>query len=667
MDAGSIVMPGRQNFRHVVPLVVILVAILASTFDWGRIWPKEWVPAVAPVITESFKWFARDATIGGVEVGTLLRGAAKVIEWPMVFLQGLLASGLKVPTWIVADGMMPPLSWFVTLGATITLAQWAGGWRLASLLAGTGIYLLMFGLWESAMMTMALVTTSVAVGAVLGIALGVLAWRRPAMGRVLTPVYDLLQVLPIFSYLLPIVVLFGFGPLSGLIATVIFAMPPMARVTTLALQKLPCSTLELAEINGCTTWQKITIVCLPAARANLLVGLNQVVNLSFAVAAFAAVIGGGGLGNDLFAALKSLRLGPALEAGLALTLLAISLDRLCRAVALKPTIHVVAKPSGFHRRHPRITAILGVLALSILATAIDPALTRFPADFIIKTSSWFNMLVSAINAAVGDEVSSLRDWLIISILRPYKDALHAIPWSLFVAATICAGFYAGGVRLAAKLGMLLAFVVIAGYWSPAMTSLYLASLGALIAALIGFPLGMLGALNPRIAMVNNLVVDLIQTLPTFVYLVPAMMILGIGDVPALAAIAIYAIAPAIRFTQTGLLQTGKSIMEAATMSGCSRWQRLFLVQLPIARRDLLLGLNQTMIMAFGMLVVTAMVGTRGLEANTLTALGKIDTGEGLLAGLSLVALTIVCARLLGALAARSPHAETLAPRGAEAP
>jgi len=103
------------------------------------------------------------------------------------------------------------------------------------------------------------------------------------------------------------------------------------------------------------------------------------------------------------------------------------------------------------------------------------------------------------------------------------------------------------------------------------------------------------------------------------------------------------------------------------MSGCSRWQRLFLVQLPIARRDLLLGLNQTMIMAFGMLVVTAMVGTRGLEANTLTALGKIDTGEGLLAGLSLVALTIVCARLLSALAARSPHAETLAPRGAEAP
>jgi glycine betaine/proline transport system permease protein len=155
------------------------------------------------------------------------------------------------------------------------------------------------------------------------------------------------------------------------------------------------------------------------------------------------------------------------------------------------------------------------------------------------------------------------------------------------------------------------------------------------------------------AALNDILVDLIQTLPSFVYLVPVMMILGIGDVPALAAIALYAIAPAIRFTQSGLLQTGRSIMEAATMSGCSRLQTMLLVQLPIARRDLLLGLNQTLIMAFGMLVVTAMVGTRGLEANTLTALGKIDTGEGLLAGLALVALTIVCDRVIRAVATRA--------------
>jgi glycine betaine/proline transport system permease protein len=653
MSGRTSVILVQRGSQHVFPGIVILVAIVVSTFDWGRTWPKAWVPAVAPQITEGFKWVAREAAIGGVEVGELVRGAAKVIEWPMVLLQGLLVNGLTLPTWVLSDTVLPPLPWFVTLGAAASLAHWAGGWRLAALICGTAIYLLLFGLWESAMLTMALVMTSVAVGTVLGVGLGVAAWRSPAAERALTPIYDLLQVLPIFSYLLPVVVLFGFGPLSGLIATVIFAMPPMARVTTLALRKLPRSTLELAEINGCNLWQKIGLVYLPSARADLIVGLNQVVNLSFAVAVFAAVIGGGGLGNDLFAALKSLRLGPALEAGIAITLLAITLDRICRAAALRRSVHFEAAKPTFAQQYPRVTVTFGLLAFGLLFIAFDPALARFPTEYAITTNTWFNTLVSIINTAAGEDVGRLRDWLILSVLRPVKDTLQAIPWPLSVAAAACAAYYAAGPRLSLTVAALLGLVVIGGYWAPAMTSLYLALLGAVIATLLGFPLGVLGALSQRMAALNDILVDLIQTLPSFVYLVPVMMILGIGDVPALAAIALYAIAPAIRFTQSGLLQTGRSIMEAATMSGCSRLQTMLLVQLPIARRDLLLGLNQTLIMAFGMLVVTAMVGTRGLEANTLTALGKIDTGEGLLAGLALVALTIVCDRVIRAVATRA--------------
>jgi glycine betaine/proline transport system permease protein len=155
------------------------------------------------------------------------------------------------------------------------------------------------------------------------------------------------------------------------------------------------------------------------------------------------------------------------------------------------------------------------------------------------------------------------------------------------------------------------------------------------------------------ASVNDVLVDTIQTLPPFVYLVPVILVLGIGDVPALAAIALYAVAPAIKFTQSGLLQLKRSVLEAAAMSGCTKLQMLRLVQLPIAKPYLLLGLNQTVIMAFGMLVITALVGTRGLEANTLKALGKVDTGGGLVAGLCLVAITTVCDRLLRACTRRS--------------
>ncbi len=644
----------RSGSRLVLPVLLAAAGMWGAAFDWGSSWPREWVAPIAPAITFAFKWLSREATIGGVEIGEIMRAFAKILEWPMVLLQGLLAKGLAIPEAFGGEARISALPWFAILGSAGLLAHWAGGMRLLLLVVGTGSYLLLFGLWESAMLTLAFVTTTVLAGSVIGVGLGVAAWRYPVIERVLNPSYDLLQVLPIFSYLLPIVVFFGFGPLSGLVATVVFAMPPMARVTALALHKLPQSFHDLAAINGCRGWQRLWLVLLPSARSDLLVGLNQVVNLSFAVAVFAAIIGAGGLGNNLFAALKSLRIGPATEAGLAISLLAIVLDRTCRAIVLKRVVH--AEPfGGILERHPYIAAACALLLAGVGLAMLQSELARFPAALTFTTGRWSNDLVTLINSAIGDSVGQGRDLLIIWLLRPVKDLLHALPWSLAVAVTGIVAYFLAGPRLAAIVTFLLLFIVVMGYWAPAMTSLYLALLGALIACAIGFPLGLAGAVYPRLAAANNLLVDLIQTLPPFVYLVPVMMILGIGDVPALGAIAIYAVAPSIRFTQSGLLQVKGSVIEAARMSGCSRIQTLLLVQLPIARRDILLGLNQTVIMAFGMLVITAMVGTRGLEAATLVALGKIDTGEGLLAGLALVALTIVCDRLIAALADQPRH------------
>ncbi len=640
--------------RHLPAALILMTGLLlALLFDWANAWPKAWVPGLAAPLTQAFKWLSREAAIGGVELGELMRGLAKLLEWPMVLLQGILAKGIALPESMAGGGKIPPIPWFTLAGAAAVLAHWAGGWRLLILVAATSAYLLIFGLWASAMLTLAFVATTVAAGVLLGVALGIAAWRSPHVERLLTPLYDLLQVLPIFSYLLPIVVFFGFGPLSGLVATVVFAMPPMGRMTTLALRKLPQSVFELALVNGCHGWQRMRLVLLPTARADLLVGLNQVVNLSFAVAVFAAIIGAGGLGNDLFAALKSLRLGPAIEAGVAISLLAIVLDRLARAIASRRATHARKARAIWPAGYPRQATALALLFGGAVVAWLDPDLARYPEGLTITTGGWSNDLVAAINQVTGETVSTIRDALIIWVLRPIKDLLQATPWSLFVALAGVAAYYLGGLRLSGMVIGLLLFIVVFGYWAPAMTSLYLALLGTVIACLIGFPLGLAGALSPRLAIVNDVLVDLIQTLPPFVYLVPVMLILGIGDVPALVAIAIYAIAPPIRYTQSSLLQVEGSALEVAAISGCTPMQRLFLVQLPIARRNILLGLNQAVIMAFGMLVITAMVGTRGLEANTLLALGKIDTGEGLLAGLALVALTIASERLVAALADRA--------------
>jgi glycine betaine/proline transport system permease protein len=633
--------------RLIAALLAMLLAILLP-LSWTWDWPKEWVIAPGPPITAAFRWLARDFTIGGLEFSAILRNAAKVVELPMTMAQAVLAKGFGP-----YGGTFPPAPWFVLLGAAMILGHWAGGPRLLVLIFLTGGYLLIFGLWTSAMMTMAAVLVAVAVGSVIGMALGVAAWRSTATEAMLEPVYDLLQVLPIFSYLVPILVFFGFGPLAGLVATVIFAMPPMARTTTLALRGLPISIFEVAAMAGCSKRQSMLLVLLPASRDTLLVGLNQVVNLSFAVAVFAAIIGAGGLGTDLFAALKSLKLGPAIEAGIAITLLAIVLDRMFRAIASRRSVHHRADAGMIVRKFAHVFAAAAVLVFGLLSVAAVPEIAVFPKTWTLSTGGFWNGLVASINATAGEVIGRFRDALIIGLLRPVKDTLQDAPWLLVVGMSAVAGMLLEGPRLALIVAALLIPVVVTGYWDPAMTSLYLVMLGATIAALVGFPLGMLGALSSRMARANDVLVDTIQTLPPFVYLVPVIMVLGIGDVPALAAIALYAVAPAIKFTQSGLLQVKRSVFEAAEMSGCTKLQTLRLVQLPIATPHLLLALNQTIIMAFGMLVITALVGTRGLEANTLKALGKVDTGEGLVAGVCLVAITAVCDRLLRACARRA--------------
>ena len=634
--------------RIIIAVVVTFFVLALLPFDWTWDWPKEWVIAPGPPITTAFKWLARDFTIGGVEFSGILRSVAKIVELPMTMVQSVLAKGFGP-----LGSVFPALPWFTLLGAAIIFGHWAGGPRLLILILLTGVYLLIFGLWTSAMMTMASVLVAVVVGSLVGVVLGVLAWRSSIAEGVLGPLYDLLQVLPIFSYLVPILVFFGFGPLAGLVATVIFAMPPMARTTTLALRTLPSSIFELATIVGCSRRQSLWLVFLPASRDILLVGLNQVVNLSFAVAVFAAIIGAGGLGTDLFAALKSLKLGPAIEAGIAITLLAIALDRTFRALASRRSAHYPTDGGTWVGKHAHALAAVALIVIGLLTAIALSKVTAFPKSWTMSTGTFWNDVVASINAAAGETIARFRNILIIGVLRPVKDALLAAPWLFVVGICTVTGMLLGGLRLALTVTAMLLAVVITGYWDPAMTSLYLVLLGAAVAALIGFPLGMIGALNGPMAEVNDVLVDTIQTLPPFVYLVPVIMVLGIGDVPALAAIALYAVAPAIKFTQSGLLQVKRSVLEAAEMSGCTRLQALRLVQLPIARPHLLLGLNQTMIMAFGMLVITALVGTRGLEANTLKALGKVDTGEGLVAGLCLVAITSVCDRLLRACTGRA--------------
>ena len=163
---------------------------------------------------------------------------------------------------------------------------------------------------------------------------------------------------------------------------------------------------------------------------------------------------------------------------------------------------------------------------------------------------------------------------------------------------------------------------------------------------LGLPVGLLAGQRPRLDRVVTAVINTLQTLPTFVYLIPMVMLSGLGDFPAMVAIVLYALPPAIRYAKDGIARVPPKLIEAADMAGCTPRQRLLLVQVPQALPELMLGLNQTLLMAFGMLVITALVGTRGLEQETLVAVSKARVGEGLIAGLGISFLSIIADRLI---------------------
>lgn len=639
---------GRQwlILLAVLGATVVLFKAVGGAVPWAFSFPDAWVVDIAEPITRGVKYLANEAAIGPVGLTELVRAGAWVVEQPMLLLRGLLATGFTLYPEVGEPIRIAPVPWFSIGLASLLFASWAGGRRMALLVGVSLAYVLAFGLWEATMATLASVVIAVLVGVALGVLLGVLAYRRPAWNRPLTALYDVMQTLPMFSYLVPVLIFFGFGPVAALVATVIFAMPPMARVTTLALHRLPESAHELAKMTGCTERQRLWLVMLPAARDSLLIGVNQVIMLSLAMVIVASIIGAGGLGTIVLGGLKSLRLGPSIEAGIAITLLAIVLDRLSRQVATRRPHHEEAAGRSWWRRHAFAALSFATLAGGFALVQLAPGLSVFPEAMTVSTAGVWNGVVSLINRNLHDEIALVRDALILTVLKPTKLFLLSVPWFGFCLFTGALALLLGGVSLAVAALLFLGFIAVTGYWDLAMISLYLVGVSFVFAVVIGFPLGLWAALSRPVDRVVTLVIDTLQTLPTFVYLIPVVMLFGIGDFPAMVAIVAYAVPPAIRYTKEGIRAIRASYLEAADLSGCTRRQKLWHVQIPLALPDIMLGMNQTVMMAFGMLVITALVGTRGLEQETLIAIGKVKPGEGLIAGLAISFLSILSDRLL---------------------
>jgi glycine betaine/proline transport system permease protein len=640
---GFAIKPQWWPWLALAAATLILIAF-RDTFSFLTAAPAAMLPA-EKAFTDGWKWLTTTEIFGIVSIDKITRFVTTIFTYPMRLVQAILAPELQRPPWLPKT--FPSVPWITIAGLAAIAGHYVGGVRTALLMFAACVYFALFGLWNSTMETMASIAFAVPIGLAIGVLLGIKSFRSERAKRWITPVLDVMQTMPFFSYMMPIVTLFGLNPVAALITTIIFAIPPMVRVTDLALRQVPAETVDFGRMAGCKPWQLMWLVRLPSAREGLLIGLNQVVMLTLNLVILASVIGARGLGWDVWNALNRLNIGKGLEYALAITILAIVLDRYLRKLATRRPTERSASPL-FHHRHPYWSLAAAFFVASCLVAWAVPFLYLWPKDLTITTAPYFNAMMTWVNQNFFETLNAMRQVIVAHLLNPYRDALLGLPWVAVVAALTLLGWQLQGLRLALLAGGLALAIAVCGLWVKAGLSIYECSAAVFICILFGFPLGIWSARNDRVWKIVEPLGDLLQTIRSFIFLIPFVILFRTGEFTAILIVVTFAIVPAIRYTAEGIRNVPPHLIEAAKAQGCSSWQILREVQLPLAFPSILLGLNQTILMALSMLVITAYAGTNDLGQDSLAGVAKRNFGMSVLAGLTISGIAIVTDRLIRA-------------------
>lgn len=284
---------------------------------------------------------------------------------------------------------------------------------------------------------------------------------------------------------------------------------------------------------------------------------------------------------------------------------------------------------------------------------IENYIMQFPSSWQFELGDAIDEGVKAFSRNHQDSLRLIRDGVVFCITS-IRELLTAVPWVVLVAMV---GFLAW--RLSRKwhtgfvYALLLMFIGASGLWSEMLETLSIVIAGVILCVLLGFPLGVLLALSPRSNTIIRPMLDTMQTMPSWVYLVPAVILFSVGTTPALIATMIYAIVPMVRMTSHGLLYVDGEMVEASLAFGSTRMQTLLKVQIPQAMPTIMTGVNQTIMMAMSMVVTCALIGAKGLGMEILIATNRVDMGKALLPGIAIVIVAIILDRLTQAAVKRS--------------
>lgn len=671
--------PPSVKLKNLGWSAVILFA-LACVFLMGRVgwisdFPKTWQLPIVDVLNLFMKWLVANFE-------PFFKGITLVLIYPMKWMRVLLQ-------W------MPWSVFFVLL---VSIGYRAGGRKLAAFTGLSLLYILGVGLWTEAMNSFALIFISVPLAVLLGFALGVLGYASDRAERVLMPLLDISQTIPAFAYLLPILLLFGFGPVVGLVASILFAFPPMVRNTILGLRQVPSEVIESGLMSGATAWQLFWRVRFRTALNQILIGVNQTTMASLSMVIIASIIGGtADIGWEVLSTMRKAQFGESLVAGIVIALMAMILDRVTFGLAERQGNTLVCKTQAQRFAAPLL--VLGTSIVLVLLAQALPILTEWPKTWQLDLAAPLNQAITwfvitfkpvvdavkiaclffamlplkigldntispytwgfalmpwhVVGYAVMVMVAATAAWrknrtgLAITVLVSgliFFVGLTDMPWMALLAILTWFAYCVGGRRLAIGTALGLIFLLVSGSWDKAMLSLYLCSIAVTLSFVIGASLGTLAAQYDGFSRFMRPINDTMQTMPPFVLLIPIVMIFKIGEFTALLAIITYAYVPAFRYTEHGLRHVPETVVEAASSLGTTRAQMLFLVKMPLALPNIMLGLNQSIMYGIAMLVIAALVGTTGLGQEVYVGLSAGNFGQGFVAGVGMAIIAITADR-----------------------
>jgi glycine betaine/proline transport system permease protein len=283
-------------------------------------------------------------------------------------------------------------------------------------------------------------------------------------------------------------------------------------------------------------------------------------------------------------------------------------------------------------------------------------MSSFPDIFRFNLGQYVDQFVKWLMTDYGEVFDAIASG-ILSLLVSTEKILLWLPWWLVLLGILLLGWKAINIKAGIVFSISLFLVGTFGFWDLMMMTLAIVLASVIISLVIGIPLGVLTAYSDRFNAVMRPILDAMQTMPSFVYLIPALMLFGMGKVPAVFATIIYATPPVIRLTDLGIRKVPKEMVEASISFGSSNWQTLLKVQLPQALPTIMTGINQTTMMALSMVVVASMIGARGLGLEVLRAIQRIDIAKGFEAGISIVFLAIIIDRVSQGIAERFKYPE----------